>query len=172
MLRIIYAIGFALIANTSFALDLKSKDIEEGSRIPEIHQFNGFGCSGGNISPHLSWSDVPKGTKSFAITAFDPDAPTESGFWHWSMINIPRSQTSLDRGTSIGFESKNDYGYNGYGGPCPPKGDGMHRYQFTVWALPQENLEIPVGASNAVIGYFLNQLHLEKARITGTFVTE
>ncbi|WP_420547992.1 YbhB/YbcL family Raf kinase inhibitor-like protein [Curvivirga sp.] len=176
MLRIVTILGAAVLSVNAFALDLKSADIEEGSRMDTSFEFNGFGCEGGNVSPALSWSNAPADTKSFAVTAYDPDAPTESGFWHWVVLDIPESENGLAKGASgngiSGQELMNDYGMVGYGGPCPPKGHGMHRYQFTVWALPVEKLEIPKGASNAVVGYFLNHMNLDKARLTATFVTE
>ena len=173
------ALLLALLAITplsSLAMTLTSQDMKEGTRIQDTFSFNGFGCSGKNVSPQLSWSDAPEGTKSFAITAFDPDAPTESGFWHWVALDIPASVTALVQGASgklkSGNEKINDYGSKGFGGPCPPQGHGMHRYQFTVWALPTATLSLPEGASNAVIGFMLNAKSLDKARLTSTFVNE
>lgn len=170
---------FILLATmplTGLTLNLTSQDLEEGSRMKHAHSFNGFGCTGSNQSPQLSWSSAPKGTKSFAITAYDPDAPTESGFWHWVVLDIPASVTTLAQGASGKLkhakEKINDYGINGFGGPCPPKGHGMHRYQFTIWALPTEKLNIPDNASNAVVGYMLNTTSLDSARLTSTFVNE
>ncbi len=133
----------AVVSMGSQAMTLTSSDIQEGSRMPETFAYQGFGCDGADMSPQLSWSDAPEGTKSFAITAFDPDAPTGSGWWHWVALDLPATQTSLERGASgklkAGREMKNDYGSFGYGGACPPQEHGMHRYQFTVWALPTEN---------------------------------
>ena len=121
--------------------------------------FNGFGCSGDNLSPQLSWNNAPKGTKSFAITAYDPDAPTGSGWWHWVALDIAADQHNVARGAAKQLkgvrELNNDYGFSGFGGACPPQGHGMHRYQFTVWALPFEKMEIPQGASNALVGFML-----------------
>ncbi|MGR6873488.1 YbhB/YbcL family Raf kinase inhibitor-like protein [Pseudomonas sp. HK3] len=166
----------AMTPLTSLAFSLTSTDIQEGSRMKHALSFNGFGCSGNNESPQLNWSDAPKGTKSFAITAYDPDAPTESGFWHWVVLDIPASLTTMAHGASSKLkqakEKRNDYGIKGYGGPCPPKGHGMHRYQFTVWALPTEKLDIPDNASNAVVGFMLNATSLGNARLTSTFVNE
>jgi len=158
---------------SSTAFELTSQDIEEGSRMAPKFSFNGFGCTGDNISPELSWKDAPEGTKSFAITSYDPDAPTESGFWHWQVINIPANVSSIKQGQSGKFkqgkELGTDYGMKGYGGPCPPQGHGMHRYQFTVWALPMETLPVGEGASSAVVGFMLNANALSKARLTATF---
>ncbi|ANS88028.1 YbhB/YbcL family Raf kinase inhibitor-like protein [Vibrio scophthalmi] len=165
-----------LASFASSAMTLTSQDIQEGSRIADTFAFNSFGCSGDNLSPQLSWDDVPAGTKSFAITAYDPDAPTGSGWWHWVAVDIPANVTTLERGVSgksiKANEMKNDYGLKGFGGVCPPKGAGMHRYEFTVFALPTEKLELPQGASNALIGFMLNSSALDKAKITATYVNE
>ncbi len=161
---------------TGNAMTLNSKDIQEGSRMAAVYEFNGFGCHGENISPELSWKAIPQGTKSFAITAYDPDAPTGSGFWHWVVLDIPEAQRSIPHGASgnltFGKEMKNDYGMTGFGGACPPVGDGMHRYQFTVWALPTVKLGIPEGASDAVIGFMLNANAIGKTTLTATYVRE
>ncbi|MDP2571760.1 YbhB/YbcL family Raf kinase inhibitor-like protein [Vibrio penaeicida] len=167
-----------LLAAASFnsaAFTLSSSDIQEGSRMDKAFEFKGFGCEGDNLSPALSWQDAPRGTKSFAITAYDPDAPTGSGWWHWVATDIPAEVTSIKRGASTqvkfaGKERKNDYGSIGFGGACPPEGHGMHRYQFTVWALPTENLAAPDNASNAIVGYMLNSSSLGKATLTATYV--
>ncbi|WP_114766811.1 YbhB/YbcL family Raf kinase inhibitor-like protein [Vibrio rhodolitus] len=176
MKRTIITAALLLASFTSSAMTLTSQDIQEGSRMADTFAFNGFGCSGDNMSPHLSWKDVPAGTKSFAITAYDPDAPTGSGWWHWVALDIPASVKSIEQGASSkdlkAKQMKNDYGVTGFGGVCPPKGDGMHRYQFTVWAMPTEKLEIPQGASNALIGFMLNANALDKATLTATYVNE
>lgn len=167
---------FMSLSISSMAMDLTSQDIQEGSRMDAKFSFNGFGCTGKNVSPQLSWQGAPKGTKSFAITAYDPDAPTESGFWHWQVINIPANVNSIKQGLSGQFkhaaERTNDYGIKGFGGACPPKGHGMHRYQFTVWALPMETLPVDDNASSAVVGFMLNGNALDKARLTATYVRE
>lgn len=176
MKRTIITAALLLASFTSSAMTLTSQDIQEGSRMADTYAFNGFGCSGDNLSPQLSWNDVPAGTKSFAITAYDPDAPTGSGWWHWVALDIPASLKSIEQGASSkdfsAKQMKNDYGVKGFGGVCPPKGDGMHRYQFTVWAMPTEKLEIPQGASNALIGFMLNANALDKATLTATYVNE
>ncbi|MFQ2226807.1 YbhB/YbcL family Raf kinase inhibitor-like protein [Aeromonas hydrophila] len=156
------------------AMTLKSSDIHEGQLMDKAFSFNGFGCSGGNRSPQLSWQDLPAGTKSVAITAYDPDAPTGSGWWHWLVVNLPASQSELPSNASgklkQGLELKTDFGSQGYGGPCPPAGHGMHRYQFTAWALPQA-LEVKADTPPAMVGYMLNSMALGKATLTATFVT-
>lgn len=155
------------------ALELNSEDIQEGHPMAKTFEYSGWGCEGGNVSPQLMWNDAPKGTKSYAITAYDPDAPTESGFWHWIAFDIPASTASLARGVDIkklgGKETRIDYGSTGFGGACPPKGDGMHRYQFTLWALPIDKLGLEENTPAAVVGFTLNQLALEKVKLTATY---
>lgn len=167
----------ACSAYLSAELTLKSEDIEHGSFMSKKHEFSGFGCSGDNLSPHLSWESAPKGTKSFAITAYDLDAPTGSGWWHWQVINIPTSTQHLTTGISSNGESlskklvqiKNDYGVSAFGGACPPVGDKAHRYQFTVHALNVAKLDLPEGASSALVGYFINVHSLESASIEALY---
>ncbi|CCN50253.1 putative Phosphatidylethanolamine-binding protein PEBP [Vibrio nigripulchritudo MADA3029] len=171
------ALVLTAVSMNSAAFTLTSSDIQEGSRMKSTFEFKGFGCEGDNLSPALSWKDAPKGTKSFAITVYDPDAPTGSGWWHWVATDIPANVTHLKRGASTqvsfaGKERKSDYGVLGFGGACPPKGHGMHRYQFTVWALPTQTLNVPKHASNAIVGYTLNSTSLGKATLTATYVRE
>ncbi len=159
--------------STSFRLT--SPDIQEGHFMAKSFEFNGFGCDGPNLSPALAWQNAPAGTKSFAITVYDPDAPTGSGFWHWLVVDIPASVTSLAQGAGNGDlpagsrSFTNDYGIKEFGGACPPQGHGMHRYQFTVWALPEASLVVPDGASAAVVGFMLNATALAKATLTATY---
>lgn len=151
---------------------LTSPDIAEGQKMDM--QFVFEGCGGENVSPALAWQGAPEGTKSFALTAYDPDAPTGSGWWHWVAYNIPASVTSLPQGASGKMpngtvEGHTDYGTVGYGGPCPPEGHGDHRYIFTIHALDVETLELPEGASAAMVGFNLWAHGLAKASITGVF---
>lgn len=154
---------------------LTSPDITEGNFMAKAQEFDGFGCNGQNISPELNWQNPPEGTKSFAVTVFDPDAPTCSGFWHWLVTDIPAAATGLAQGAGKGNlppgcrAFTNDYGSKEFGGACPPEGHGMHRYQFTVWALPEETLPAPDGASAAVVGFMLNAMALAKATLTATY---
>lgn len=140
--------------------------------------FNGFGCYGRNISPAISWQNPPAGTRSFAITAYDPDAPTGSGWWHWVVYNIPAEVSGIpeNAGTAEGtglpagaVQGRTDFGSAGYGGACPPPGDKPHRYVFTVHALKTEKLELPADATAALVGYMLNANRLGKASLTVRF---
>jgi Raf kinase inhibitor-like YbhB/YbcL family protein len=132
---------------------------------------NTFGCSGGNTSPQLSWSGAPAGTKSFALTLYDPDAPTGSGWWHWIVVNIPASTTKLDAGASGrnlpagALELRTDFGKPGYGGPCPPPG-APHHYVITISALKVEKLELDAQSSGAMAGFMINQNRLASAKLT------
>lgn len=160
---------------TSSVFQLTSSDIREGHFMAKTFEFNGFGCDGPNLSPALHWQNAPAGTQSYAITVFDPDAPTGSGFWHWLVLDIPASVTSLAQGAGNGQlpagsrSFNNDYGIKEFGGACPPQGHGMHRYQFTVWALPESTLAVSDGASAAVVGFMLNATALGKATLTATY---
>jgi Raf kinase inhibitor-like YbhB/YbcL family protein len=122
-----------------------SESFNDGDMIGMDHV--SAGCGGKNRSPQLSWSGAPEGTKSFAITCFDPDAPTGSGYWHWLAWGIPASVASLEVGAGTGQSpagGRGGYGDSGmttYDGPCPPTGDGAHRYMFTVYALDVPTLE-------------------------------
>lgn len=135
---------------------------------------NGFGCKGDNISPKLSWEKAPAGTKSFAVTMYDPDAPTGSGWWHWVVFDIPSDTTSIAKNSgdvSLNLmpqsviQSITDFGKSGYGGACPPVGHGAHKYIFTVYALDVEKLGLDVNASPALVGFMLNSHTLAKASI-------
>ena len=173
--------GIVSIAATRTApvpgFTLTSPTLKDGGTMGMDHVFNAFGCTGRNISPALSWSGAPEGTKSYAITVYDPDAPTGSGWWHWTVANIPASVTSLAAGAGStkpaipkgAVEGRTDFGKPGYGGACPPKGDKPHRYIFTVFALKVEKLELGSEASGAMFGYNLNGNMIEKASLTATF---
>jgi len=147
---------------------LSSSDLQ--GQLTSKQVFNGFGCTGENISPELSWKDAPKGTKSFAITAYDPDAPTGSGWWHWIVFDISKDKFTLPTGFG-NSESKNaiqsitDYGKSGFGGACPPVGDKAHRYVFTVYALDIETLGLDKNANPALVGFYLNSHTLAKASL-------
>jgi len=171
--------AFGLSAGMSLgvhALELSSTDIANGKTLSNAQVYQGFGCSGGNVSPALSWSDVPAGTKSFAITVYDPDAPTGSGWWHWTAYDLPAALRSLPAGAGkvvalpgVAKQGRNDFGSHDFGGACPPQGDKPHRYIFTVFALKVDKLEVPADASAALIGYMLNANKVATASITAGF---
>ncbi|WP_394749691.1 YbhB/YbcL family Raf kinase inhibitor-like protein [Spongiimicrobium salis] len=147
---------------------------ELGGEATTQEEFNGFGCTGKNQSPRLSWKNAPEGTKSFAITMYDPDAPTGSGWWHWVVFDIPSNTKELVTGagnTSLNLmpkgsiQSLTDYGTPGYGGPCPPEGHGLHQYVITVYALKTEKLGLTATTNPAVVGYYLWNNTLAKASI-------
>jgi Raf kinase inhibitor-like YbhB/YbcL family protein len=172
---IIAALGLSLILQAGAqpsTFKLTSSDLEGTFQQSQI--FNGFGCTGGNVSPQLSWSGAPAGTKSFALTMFDPDAPTGSGWWHWVVVNIPASATQLAAGASGksmpsgSLETRTDFGKPGYGGPCPPPGK-PHRYIFTIYALKVEKLDLDSQSSGAMAGFMTNQNALGKATFTATY---
>ncbi|MFA0603566.1 YbhB/YbcL family Raf kinase inhibitor-like protein [Vibrio amylolyticus] len=165
--------ALTLIAGSAHSFELMSNDIQEGHPMAKTFEYSGWGCDGDNVSPQLEWEKMPDGTKSIAITAYDPDAPTGSGFWHWIAYNIPVSTTELPRGVDLGKiggkSLRIDYGSYGFGGACPPEGDGMHRYQFTVWALPTDKLNLGPDTPAAVAGFTLNKIALDKATLTATY---
>jgi Raf kinase inhibitor-like YbhB/YbcL family protein len=159
------------------AFTLKSTDVAAGGTIAAKHTFNGFGCSGQNVSPALTWGGAPNGTKSFALTMYDPDAPTGSGWWHWLVYNIPASATQLKAGAGTdatalpagSVQGPTDFGKPGYGGPCPPQGDKPHHYIFTLYALKTDKLDIPAGATAAFVGFNIHGNMLGKATFTATY---
>jgi len=152
---------------------LTSSDVQ--GQIANDQVFNSFGCSGKNISPQLSWKNAPAGTKSFAITAYDPDAPTGSGWWHWVVFNIKPAFDHINTGDSGksmpkgSIESLTSYGSTGFGGACPPEGDKPHRYIFTVYALNTEKIEQNADARPELIGFFINSHAIAKASIMAYF---
>jgi Raf kinase inhibitor-like YbhB/YbcL family protein len=159
------------------AFHLTSPDIKAGGTVPMMHVFQGGGCTGQNISPALEWHTAPPGTGSFALTCYDPDAPTGSGWWHWMVYDIPFRANGLPRGAGNAegdlpqgaLQARNDYGQTGYGGPCPPPGDKPHRYVFTAYALKAGRLEVPRDASCAMIGFMINANKLGEGSFTATF---
>ncbi|NJP30429.1 YbhB/YbcL family Raf kinase inhibitor-like protein [Micromonospora thermarum] len=151
---------------------LTSEDVQNGEPMDAAHAHPGGG--GDNVSPQLAWSDFPAETKGFAVTCFDPDAPTGSGFWHWVLVNLPASVTQLPRGASDadlagGFTVRNDYGEQGYGGAAPPPGDRPHRYVFAVHALDVERLDVTPDATPAYVGFNLAFHTLARAVIRPTY---
>jgi Raf kinase inhibitor-like YbhB/YbcL family protein len=154
--------------------ELRSDDVAEGQMMSENQVYNEFGMTGKNVSPSLSWSGFPEQTKSFAVTCFDPDAPTGSGFWHWIMLNVPASVTSLPAGAGApdgsrlpgdAFHIRNDYGAKGFGGAAPPAGDPPHRYVFAVHALDVEDLEVTDEVTPAIAGFNLRFRTIARATL-------
>jgi hypothetical protein len=155
------------------ALELKSPDIAPGATIADTFVFKGFGCEGGNLSPALEWSGAPEGTKSFALLVHDPDAPTGgAGFWHWLVVDIPAQTSSLPQGAAVPAGAKEiatDFGAPGYGGPCPPKGDKPHHYNFTLYALKVAKLDLPPKATASLAGFMVNANALVHSTLTGVY---
>jgi len=153
-----------------------STSIPKNHVLSNAQVFNGFGCKGDNISPALAWKGAPAATKSIAITVYDPDAPTGSGWWHWIVYNLPPTTTSLDEGAGSGKASlpagagqgRNDYGQSAFGGACPPPGK-PHRYIFTVFALKTDKIDVDANASAALIGFMLNANKIATARMTAHY---
>lgn len=175
---IVFSLGLLFSQNSNAAdFTVKSSSITSGEVISTAQVYNGFGCTGKNISPDLEWSNPPPNTKSFAVTVFDPDAPTGSGWWHWVVFNIPPSVKNLpaDAGEikaklmpKGATQSKTDFGTFGYGGPCPPKGDKPHHYYFRVYAL-KATLPLTSSTPAAQVGYYINQNKLAEAELIGVY---
>lgn len=151
---------------------LSSKDLQGQASSQQV--FNGFGCTGENTSPQLQWENAPEGTQSFAITMYDPDAPTGSGWWHWLVFNIPTNCHSLPQNAGNvalnllpkeAIQSITDYGKTGYGGPCPPPSHGIHQYIITVHALKVKQLDLDANSNPALVGYYLNANTIQKASL-------
>jgi Raf kinase inhibitor-like YbhB/YbcL family protein len=167
-------INLCLIINLASAqtFTLTSKSVGGQATMKQVA--NTFGCSGENLSPQLSWTNAPAGTKSFAVTMYDPDAPTGSGWWHWVVFDIPSNVAELVEGAGnpvkglapkTCIQSNTDMGQPGYGGPCPPQGSDFHRYVITVFALKTEKLGLDKNASPPMVGFYLSQNVIEKASL-------
>lgn len=163
---------------TNPAFTLTSPEIAANALIDKKFEFDGFGCSGENKSPALQWNGAPAGTRSFAVTVYDPDAPTGSGWWHWFVINIPAGVTGLKANAGVvgganlpqgASHVRIDYGVAGWGGVCPPEGDPPHRYIFTVHALSTDKLELPPDATAALAGFMVNANSIGKATFTAKY---
>jgi hypothetical protein len=173
--KLVTATVFSVIASMSSAAEfaLTSETFANGERMKNAQVFNGFGCTGENISPQLSWSGVPAGTKSFALMVHDPDAPTGSGWWHWVLFNIPADVRTLAEGAGDpkaglipeAIQSRTDFGAPGYGGACPPEGHGDHRYQFKLYALKVEQLPLDENSPSAMVGFYVNSNKLAEAQL-------
>ena len=150
---------------------LTSTDVTDGEALDEIFAHPSVG--GKNLSPQLAWSGFPETSRGFVVTCYDPDAPTGSGFWHWSLVNVPVSVTELERGADPlpegAFCVRNDYGDQNYGGAAPPPGDRPHRYVFAVHALDVDSLDVGPDATPAYVGFNLAFHTLARATIRPTF---
>ena len=180
MNRILASLLFAatgLQAATAHAAGFQagSASIGPDGALAAEHVFEAYGCHGPNVSPEVHWSGAPAGTRSFAVTMRDVDAPTDSGWWHWAVIDIPATWNHVAKGGSAGtaaagaIQLRNDFGSAGWGGLCPPAGAAPHRYVFKVFALPVARLGIPADATPALASYMLRARALGVARFVGTF---
>lgn len=149
---------------------LQSDDIK--GQLTKTQEFNAFGCSGENKSPELHWSQAPKGTKSFALTIYDPDAPTGSGWWHWIVVNIPAKTTHIPSNASAlktlpkhAIETMTDFGTASFGGACPPRGDKAHGYIVTLYALDTDKLDVSAKSDSALVGYMIHSHTIEKTSL-------
>lgn len=175
---VVASVAMVLGVSAAHAFELSSPDIAAGGTVPPRQIYNGQGCTGGNVSPALAWREAPSGARSFAVTVFDPDAPTGNGWWHWAIFDIPAGVTKLDassgnlrvaRAPKGAVQGVNDFREPGYSGPCPPRGDKPHRYVFTVYALGADRLPFDSGATDRAVGRYLHAHALGKASLTARY---
>jgi Raf kinase inhibitor-like YbhB/YbcL family protein len=171
------ALSVAIAATPSLALELKSADIADGGTLKIEQVADTFGCKGGNVSPGVAWTGAPEGTKSFVVSLYDPDAPTGSGWWHWTVFDIPASVDSLPEGAGGAdgkglpkgaIQGRTDFGNSAFGGACPPAGP-THRYVLTLTALKIKSLGLDSNASGALVGFLAKANALASASITATY---
>lgn len=171
---VLFIFSSTTIAQHTFTLSSSTL----GGQATLTEEFNGFGCTGENISPQLSWENAPEGTKSFAITMYDPDAPTGSGWWHWLVFDIPANVNELIANAGNmeaalapkgAIQSVTNYGAGGFGGPCPPEGHGLHQYIITVHALDIDKLGLDSQTNPAIVGYYLGNNTIAKASIVAYY---
>ncbi|PMS14429.1 YbhB/YbcL family Raf kinase inhibitor-like protein [Trinickia dabaoshanensis] len=178
LLACVFAAGLAAGAGRAAAqgaFSLTSTDLKDGAAFGKAQVYDRNDCTGRNVSPELSWRNAPAGTKSFAVTVFDIDAPGP-GWWHWAVAAIPPSVTALPANasasgylTKIGaVQARNDWGDEGYGGPCPPPGK-LHRYVVTVFALNTADLRLGPGRHALMFDHEINTAALAKASLTVTY---
>jgi Raf kinase inhibitor-like YbhB/YbcL family protein len=168
LLSMLFALGIAHAGNFT----LMSDDLSNQLNLKQV--LDRFGCKGENISPELRWTNVPVGTKSFAITMYDLDA--SNGWWHWIVYNIPATATSVSRNASAlgtlpkgSVESATSFGAAGFGGACPPRGDNDHRYVFTIYAIDIEALDLGNDASPAIVQHHIDAHTIQKSSITSYY---
>jgi Raf kinase inhibitor-like YbhB/YbcL family protein len=164
---------------TQGTLTVASAVFRDGQTIPASAVFDDFGCTGSNESPDLAWSGAPAGTKSFAVTIHDPDAPTTVGWVHWVLFDIPAGVTSLPAGAGArkragvgATHGCTDFGFSHYGGPCPPPGDPAHHYHLTVWALDIESLGVDSSTTYAKFRFITRGHVLASAEIVGLYARD
>jgi len=172
MNKFLYLSVISLFCNALQAAGLTLVSDSLSGQLAPAQVYDGFGCKGGNISPALHWSGAPAATRSFAVTLYDPDAPTGSGWWHWLVFNIPAKTQGLPEGAGSTapqrmpagvVQSRTDFGKPGFGGACPPRGDRPHRYLLTVYALDVERLPLDTAAAPALVGFQLNRHSLARS---------
>ena len=172
-----------IVPNPLPSLTVTSATFTAGGTLPNSMIYNSFGCTGLDQSPQLTWTAGPTGTVTYAVTVFDPDAPTNVGFWHWLVYNIPASTTGLAAGIPVtggaggagvlpagASQALDDYGVQGYGGPCPPVGGGLHLYIFTVTALGTTITGLNAATTGgALLQFNMDGNILARGQVTGTF---
>lgn len=176
LLPVLVLAAAPIAACSAGGFTLSSANFADHGTIPTAQVYNRSGCRGGDLSPALHWSGAPAGTKSFAVTIYDPDA--KGGWWHWLVFNIPANITSLAEGAGDAnsdklprgaLQGRNDFGSTGYGGPCPPPGDAPHHYQITVYALGTDKLLMNSNATGPELARALDSVALAQARLIGTY---
>ena len=179
MATIAITITFSAVEATAQTFEVSSADIAAGKTIGNKFVFKGYGCKGSNVSPAIAWKNAPAGTRSFAVSLHDPDAPTgDAGFWHWVVINIPAATSQLAQGAGAADgralpagarQIDNDFGSADWGGPCPPVGDKPHRYNFTVYALKVEKLDLPAASTASQAALSISANSIAKASFTARY---
>ncbi|SCK11164.1 YbhB/YbcL family Raf kinase inhibitor-like protein [Vogesella sp. LIG4] len=166
-----------LAALPGMAFELTSPQLHAGQSMAKAQEYNNLGCNGGNVSPALAWQHAPAGSRSFAVTVYDPDAPGGNGWWHWLVFNLPAGTAGLAAGAGNpggalppgSVQSRTDFGAPGYGGPCPPQGDKPHHYIFSVYALKVDKLALGTDSGPAQVERMLNANSLGKATLTASY---
>jgi Raf kinase inhibitor-like YbhB/YbcL family protein len=179
IIAIALALGLAAFGADAQTFALSSPDIKPDELLATKFTANVLGCKGDNLSPALRWENPPQGTKSYALMVHDPDAVTGgAGIWHWVILDIPASASGIEQGAGTVDGARlpagsrqivTDYGTPGWGGPCPPAGQAPHHYNFTLYALKVEKLELPPTATASHAGFIINRNSLAQARLTATY---
>jgi Raf kinase inhibitor-like YbhB/YbcL family protein len=158
------------IGGDDMSFSISSPDFREGDSIPQR-----FTCDGEDLSPQLFWDNAPEGTKSFVLTVEDPDAPMGT-FTHWVVYDVPSTTQELKRGAGSGKsvlngmkQGRTDFGHSHYGGPCPPKSYGKHRYYFILRALDVPAIGIPPEAKKNIVDKAMKGHVLAETRLMGTY---